>query len=187
MRRETRERLHGHSGVKRLRVGASVGADCSRMPSIDRYRATATAPERVLRQHGMKDIDTPRDSPPYGSEGWGFESLRARSVLRRNWTPPRCRGRSAFLDEPAGQRPVAAFQSGRRGRPEGCSVQLICEGMEPLGWRHPYIHPYIAVGMGCGRGMARVVFTVVDEQSSWFGVVASAAAGSVGGPRRVGR
>jgi len=75
--------------------------------------------------------------------------------------------------------------------------------MEPLGWRHPYIHPYIVVGMGCGRhpyihpyivvgmgcgrGMARVVSTVVDEQSSWFGVVASAAAGSVGGPRRVGR
>jgi len=40
-------------------------------------------------------------------------------------------------------RAVAAFQPGSRGRPEGCSVQLICEGMEPLGWEaslHPSLH-----------------------------------------------
>jgi len=127
--------------IKPLRVGASVGAECLRLPSIDRYQATAKVHDFVLRHHGTKGIDTQRN--PYGSEGWGFESLRARSVLRRTWTPSRCRGRSAFLDEPAGQRPVATFQSGRRGRPEGCSVQLICEGMEPLGWEaslHPSLH-----------------------------------------------
>jgi hypothetical protein len=30
--------------IRPLGVGASVGADCSRRPGIDRYRATATAP-----------------------------------------------------------------------------------------------------------------------------------------------
>jgi hypothetical protein len=36
MCRETHEGLHGQSDVKRLRVGASVGTDCSRRPGIDR-------------------------------------------------------------------------------------------------------------------------------------------------------
>ena len=43
----------------------------------------------MLRQHGAKGADTQRNSPParYGSEGWGFESLRARSVLRQTTRP----------------------------------------------------------------------------------------------------
>ena len=66
-----------HSHITPLGVGASVGADCSRMPNIGRYWATATVPDSVLRQHRMKAADTQRNS--YGSEGWGFESLRART------------------------------------------------------------------------------------------------------------
>jgi hypothetical protein len=50
--------------IKPLRVGASVGAGCSRRPGIDRYWATVTAPDRVLRQHGARDADTQRNSPP---------------------------------------------------------------------------------------------------------------------------
>jgi len=64
MRREMRQGLHGQSGVKRLRVGASVGADCSRRPGIDRYWATATAPDCVLGQHEARGADTQRNSPP---------------------------------------------------------------------------------------------------------------------------
>ena len=64
MRREMHQGLHGQSGVKRLRVGASVGADCSRRLGIDRYRATATAPDCVLRQHGARGADMQRNSPP---------------------------------------------------------------------------------------------------------------------------
>jgi len=41
-----------------------VGADCSRMPNIDRYWATATVPDSVLRQHRMKAADTQRNSSP---------------------------------------------------------------------------------------------------------------------------
>ena len=64
MRREMHQGLHGQSGVKRLRVGASVGADCSRMPNIDRYWATATVPDSVLGQHGARGADTQRNAPP---------------------------------------------------------------------------------------------------------------------------
>jgi len=50
--------------IRPLGVGASVGADCSRMPNIDRHWATATVPDSVLRQHAMKAADTQRNSPP---------------------------------------------------------------------------------------------------------------------------
>ena len=46
--------------IKPLRVGA----DCARMRSIDRYGATATVPDSVLRQHEMKGVNTQRDSTP---------------------------------------------------------------------------------------------------------------------------
>ena len=46
------------------RVGASVDADCSRLPNIGRYWATAKAPDSVLRQQGTKGIDTQRNSSP---------------------------------------------------------------------------------------------------------------------------
>ena len=53
--------------------------------------------------------------------------------------------------------PCRAFQSGRCGGPEGSSVQLICEGMELLGWEvslHPSLH---RCRDGPRRAMARVV------------------------------
>ena len=99
----------------------------------------------------------------YGSEGWGFESLRARSVLRRTLDALEMSGAFGFLDEPAGQRPVVGFQPCRRGGPDGCSVQWSARAWNRWAGRHPYIYPYIVVGMGCGSGLARVVFTVVDE------------------------
>ncbi len=63
MRRGTRQGLHGQSGVKRLRVGAFVGADCLRRPGIDRYWATATVSDFVLSQHGARVVNTQRNSP----------------------------------------------------------------------------------------------------------------------------
>jgi hypothetical protein len=64
MRREMRQGLHGRNGVKGLRVGAPVGADCSWRPGIDQYWATATVPDCVLGQHGVRGADTQRNSPP---------------------------------------------------------------------------------------------------------------------------
>jgi len=56
--------MEGAAGVlKPRRVSASVGAECARMPSVDRYQATATAPDFVLRHHETKSIDTQRNSP----------------------------------------------------------------------------------------------------------------------------
>ena len=48
--------------IKPLRVGASVGAECLRLPSIDRFQPTATVPVSVLRQHETKSIDTQQNS-----------------------------------------------------------------------------------------------------------------------------
>jgi hypothetical protein len=45
----------------------------------------------------------------YGSEGWGFESLRARSVLRRKLDALEMSGAFGIPDKPAAQRPAAAF------------------------------------------------------------------------------
>ncbi len=44
--------------IKPPRVGASVGGEWARRPSIHRYWATATVPDAVLGQQWMKDIDT---------------------------------------------------------------------------------------------------------------------------------
>jgi hypothetical protein len=63
MRRDMRQGLHCQGGVRRLRVGAFVGADCLRIPGIDRYWATATVPDFVLRQHGARGVDTQQNSP----------------------------------------------------------------------------------------------------------------------------
>ena len=55
------------------------------MPDIDRHRATATAPEWLLRQHGMKDIDTQRDSPPLlTDQKVGGSNPSGRALLRQN-------------------------------------------------------------------------------------------------------
>ena len=50
--------------IKPLRVSASVGAECLRLPSIDRYQATAKVHDFVLRHHGTKGIDTQRNPSP---------------------------------------------------------------------------------------------------------------------------
>ena len=54
--------------IKPLRVGASVGAECLRLPSIDRYQATAKVHDFVLRHHGTKGIDTQRNPSPLITE-----------------------------------------------------------------------------------------------------------------------
>ena len=50
--------------IKPLRVSASVGAECLRLPSIDGYQATAKVHDFVLRHHGTKGIDTQRNPSP---------------------------------------------------------------------------------------------------------------------------
>jgi len=89
-------------------VGASVGADCPRLPSIDRHRSTATVPDSVLRQQGTKGVDTQRNSShlttdqkvggssPFGrtgerpshqrKHGEGTFRLPARTGVTRRWT-----------------------------------------------------------------------------------------------------
>jgi len=75
--------------IRPLGVGASVGADCSRMPNIGRYWATATVPGSVLRQHAMKAADTQRNSPPLVTDQKvGGSSPSGRALLRQTIQAP---------------------------------------------------------------------------------------------------
>src|ERR1019366_1038636 len=70
--------------IRPLGVGASVGADCSRMPNIGRYWAPATVPDSVLKQHRMKAADTQRNSPPLVTDRKvGGSNPSGRALLRQ--------------------------------------------------------------------------------------------------------
>jgi hypothetical protein len=75
--------------IRPLGVGASVGADCSRRPGIDRYRATATAPDCVLWQHGARGADTQRNSLPLVTDQKvGGSNPSGRALLRQTIQAP---------------------------------------------------------------------------------------------------
>jgi hypothetical protein len=98
MRQEMHQGLHGQGGVKRLRVGASVGADRSRRPGIDRYWATATTPDCVLGQHGARGADTQRNSPPLVTDQKvGGSNPSGRALLRQTIQAPDQRKRGGGL------------------------------------------------------------------------------------------
>ena len=62
-------------------VGASVGAECFRLPNIDRYQATATVPDLVLRRHGAKGTDKQRNTSTMTcKQGWGRHAWETRSA-----------------------------------------------------------------------------------------------------------
>ena len=116
--------------IRPLGVGASVGADCSRRPGIDRYRATATAPDCVLWQHGARGADTQRNSLPLVTDQKVGGSNPSGRALLRQTTRPLSSGNAAWgpLSYRIARREISRCEPYRRLRLGSSSSGQPCVG-----------------------------------------------------------